>query len=270
MTVTIAIGNKKGGVGKTTSAVNLAHWFALSKQRVLLIDFDVQGHAGRSLGIGKGDGLYRWLVDEQSLDSVAEIARNGQRLDVVTSDKSTEKIKLHLGPMIGREYYIAQRMEETRGYDLVVLDLAPGSDLLHVGALIASDAIIIPAKMDFLALDGVLEVVKTVWSLGQVRGVAPPVLIGVLPTMYDRTTIETVTNLRRLREAIGDPDLVLPPIPMDTRIREASSRGLTIWEYAPGSPSAVGYLADAESPNGQGRVGGYLHCGEIVSRVMRG
>lgn len=266
----LSIVNQKGGVGKTTTAVNLAHWFALKKRRVLLIDFDVQGHAGRSLGIGKASGLFRWLVDEQPIDAVANIARIGQELRVIRSDKSTEKIKLHLGPMIGREYYIAQRMEDAAGqFDLIVLDLAPGSDLLHVGALIASDCAIIPAKMDFLALDGVMEVVRTVRSLGQVRGVEPPQLIGVLPTMYDRTTSETIHNLQRLREAIGDPDLVLPPIPMDTRIREASSRGLTIWEYAPNSPAAVGYVTTADSPNGHGRVGGYLHLCEIVERMMK-
>lgn len=265
----IAIVNQKGGVGKTTTAVNLAYWLATRKQRVCLIDFDVQGHAGRSLGAGKGHGLYRWLVDEESLQDVAEPVRDSLPLYLVSSDKNTEKVKLHLSTMIGREFIIGRRLDQAfSAFDQVILDLAPGSDILHIGALIASDVFIVPAKMDFLALDGVVEVIKTVRSLAELPKVQPPTLIGVLPTMYDRQTAETVSNLLRLREAVGSADLVLPPVPMDTRMREASSRGLSIWEYAPRSPSAIGYPAASDAPNSEGRVGGYLHLGEIVERVV--
>lgn len=266
----IAIANQKGGVGKTTTAVNLAYWLAATKpnRKVCLIDFDMQGHAGRSLGIGKGGGLYRWLVDEQPLERCAETVRNGMYLDVVTSDKSTAKVKLHIDAQLGRELYIWRRLDKAVSqYDYVIMDLAPGSDVLHVGALIAADALIIPTRMDFLALDGTLEVIKTVQSLATLQHVEAPQLIGVLPTMYDRQTTETQLNLARLRETLGSADLVLPPIPLDTRIREATSRGLTIWEYAPGSTGAIGYAATSDAPNSRGRVGGYLHLGEIVERV---
>ncbi len=269
MTTILAIVNQKGGVGKTTTAINLAAWFAAQRHmRVALVDFDVQGHAARCLGMEKSAALFRWLAEGETMESVAIEARPGLRL--VASDKTTERIKLFLQTEIGREYVIGQRLEaEAAGFDLVVLDLAPGSDLLHVGALVASDYLIIPAKLDFLALDGVVEVIRTVRSLSNLRGVEPPQLIGVLPTMFDRTTQETRGNLDRLREVLGSEELVLPPVPMDTKVREASSYGKTIWEYAPTCAGAIGYEAASDAPNRLGRVGGYEHLGEIVERVLR-
>lgn len=264
----IAVVNQKGGVGKTTTVVSLAGHLRRRGQKVLIVDFDVQGHAATSLGVSKGDGLFRLLVQEAPVGEVAVQAREG--IDLVTSNKSTEKIKAFLSDQAFRELYIAQVLgAAVGGYDTVILDLAPGSDLLHVGALIAADYFLIPAKLDFLALDGVMEVLGTVRSLGRIPNVAAPMLLGVVPTLYDRTTAETVENLKRLVEAVHE-DVVLPPIPMDTRAREAVSRGLMIWEYAPDTAAAVGYpvMGGQAGRNSRGQLGGYLHLGEIVERMV--
>lgn len=266
----LSIVNQKGGTGKTTTAVNLAGYFACHGMRVLLVDSDVQGHAGKCLGKGKGNGLAKWLVDELPLAAVVMEARH--HLDLVTSDKRTERIKTHLSEMLGRELYIAQRLQEADGcYDLVILDLAPGSDIVQVGNLVASDWFLVPANMDYLALDGVVEVLQTVRSLAKIPSVEPPKLVGALPTIYERTTRETKSNTQRLGELVGSA-LVLPPIPEDTRIREATSRGLTIWEYAPESPGAVGYPVGAKPGerglNSRGNLGGYLHLAEILEAVL--
>lgn len=264
----IAIANQKGGVGKTTSVINIAHWFAQHGRRVLVVDFDVQGHAATCLGMQKANGLFRLLVNEEPVSDIVSHARPG--LDLIASNKTTEKIKIFLSDMVSRELHIAHVLEAAAGdYDMALLDLAPGSDILHVGSLVASVYFLIPAKMDYLALDGVVEVIRTVSSLRKLPNVQPPALIGVLPTMYERTTAETVENVKRLKEAVAAADLVLPPIPQDTRLREATARGLTIWEYASESPAAVGYKNGSVVQNSRGNTGGYLHLCEMIERMIR-
>jgi cellulose biosynthesis protein BcsQ len=283
--------------------VNGGHWLAVQGVQVLIIDLDVQGHIASCLGMAKGPDLFRWLVGENpaweamlvarqaltpALSQRGEGGRQGEGgregegkikgvLSVIRSDKSTEKVKTYLADMAFRELYLGRKLEELRkempDLDVIILDLSPGSDLLHVGALIASDYVIIPAKLDYLALDGVVEMIKTISSLANLANVEAPVILGVLPTMFDRSTIETVSNLRRLRDTVG-AEMVLPPIPMDTHTREATSRGLTIWEYAPGTPAAVGYRAlgghGKNGLNSMGLFGGYLHLGEMVMGLIGG
>lgn len=266
----IAVANQKGGVGKTTTTVNVAHWFAQQGYKVLVVDFDVQGHCSTCLGLPKGNGLFRLMVNEEAVGDVVVTAR--PNLDLVTGGKWTERIKTFLADRVGRDLVIASLLDVTHEvYDLVLLDLAPGSDILHVGSLVASDFYLIPAKMDFLALDGVVEVMRTVTSLEALPTVEPPKLIGVVPTLYDRTTRETDENLQSLAKLVG-MEAVLYPIPMDTHVREASSRGMTIWEYAPDSAAAVGYAVkagDGRARNSRGNLGGYLHLAETIQAVVR-
>ena len=138
--------------------------------------------------------------------------------------------------------------------------------MLHVLAFVASDYVICPAIMDSLALDGVAEVIKTIRSIKQ-SGLNTPVFIGVLPTLFDRTTNETFENLKLLQSNLGATQ-ILPPIPRDTRIREATSRGLTIWEYSPASPAAIGYPEGKKVISSMGNVGGYFHIAEIIKRFV--
>ena len=269
MSAIIAVANQKGGVGKTTTVVSLGHYFARAGRRVLIVDFDVQGHAATCLGKAKGRGLFDLLVNEDPLGSVAKPARQG--LDLVASDKSTERIKLFLNDVIHREVYVAEHLEAARAaYDLVLLDLAPGSDILHVGALAACDWFLVPARMGLLEHDGVNEVLNTVRALARIPGMQLPGLVGVLPTMFERVTRETEEARRRLAEQIG-ATAILPPVPSDTHMREAIARGMTIWEYAPESAAAIGYAAHgAAAVNGRGRVGGYLHLGELIDALVGG
>lgn len=264
----LAIGNQKGGVGKTTTAVHLAHWFAMQTgARVLIVDLDSQGHVAESLGLRSGDGLFRWLVRGDPLKRCVIPGR--LRLDVVTNDHTAELVKAHAQGSDFRAYLVSMAMEQAEGeYDLVVLDMPPSTDVLHVSALVASDALLVPAVMDHLALTGVMSIINTASQLGRYPNVTPPALIGVLPTMFERSTSETMENVRRLQEALGDYRLVLPPVPRDTHVREASAYGKTIWEYWPTSPAAVGYEQGKLARNSAGRTGGYLHAAEIARTAL--
>jgi chromosome partitioning protein len=166
----ITIANQKGGVGKTTTAVTMAHGLALCGQRILLVDLDPQGHVAFSLGLPKAPGFYRLIVDEEPIEKVAVPTR--ENLEIIPGDKHTEKAK--------RTIIISNFPTETIGralkgaeYDVVILDLAPSLDVLHVSALMASDWVLIPTKLDAMAIDGVNEVLR---SMGEVveRGIPNP------------------------------------------------------------------------------------------------
>jgi chromosome partitioning protein len=265
MTKIIAIANQKGGVGKTTTAVSLGYYFSRQGYQVLVMDLDGQGHASVSLGIDAADGLKRLLVDGHPLSQVRFNAR--ENLDIVPNDHTAEAVKTHVMQASFREYLISTVLENS-GYDIILLDTPPSTDILHISALVASDYLLIPAIMDFLALESVTKIMGTIASLNRIPSVIPPKLIGVLPTMVDRVTSETSENKRILGDAIGH-HMILPPIPRDTKVREASHRGMTIWEYAATSTAAVGYLNGSKEQNSFGKTGGYLHVSEIVERHIK-
>ena len=130
-----AVVNRKGGVGKTTTADNLAMYFAQQGRRVLLVDLDSQGHASISLGVPPNNGLFRLLVEGQSHIQVVTPVRDN--LDVIANDHSAELVRLHAMQTSFREYLLSQALAEAP-YDLVILDTAPSTDVLHVSALVAS------------------------------------------------------------------------------------------------------------------------------------
>lgn len=246
MSKILAVANQKGGVGKTTTAVTLAQALTLQGKSVLLADLDPQGHVATALGLEKSDGLYRRLVDHEPLAGVVQPARPS--LDILPGNKRTEAAKRHLTTLDFRERALSDALQGAP-YDLVILDCAPSFDVLHVAALMASDFLVIPTRLDHLAIDGVNELLASVGQVRQMGGHAE--LAGILPTFFDRQTKETAEQMRSLAEAFGA--YVWPPIPQDTRAREAPAYGQTLLEYAPRSTAVIGYAGDHEA-----RIGGYL------------
>jgi chromosome partitioning protein len=244
----IAIANQKGGVGKTTTGVHLAHGMARAGQRVLAMDLDPQGHFGLALGFKKEPGLYRVMIDDAPLGEMAVEARDN--LFVILGDKTSDRVKRDLvSQTMG--VLALKRLLKDIPYDHVILDLAPSLDILQVAALLASDFVLIPTRLDRLAMDGVQEILRTMreiqeWDMGE------PANFAVLPTMFERRTRETEAQWRELvTSALASK--VLEPIPQDTRVREAAAYGQTLWEFSPRTPAMIGM----ELRSGKRR-GGYI------------
>ena len=255
--ITIAVANQKGGTAKTTTAVTLAHRLALDGLRVLLVDTDVQGHVALSLGLEKAAGIRQLVDSAQWGNSPLLILEARPNLEIIPSDMSTEPAKRTLVGIHYRECILANALARIAyQYDVTVIDCAPSLDVLHEAALFATDWLVVPSKLDFLAVDGVNEVVTHILAFKR-QSLKAPNLFGILPTFFERRTRETVIQLQALVDAFGP--LVLPPVPLDTKLRECTARGQTIWEYAPRSRSATGIAV-----GGGNYVGGY---GDFVRRM---
>lgn len=254
----LTIVNQKGGVGKTTTAVTLASGLAAHGQRVLLVDLDSQGNVCDALGLKKTPGLHRLLVARAPWREVI-IPSGRDCLDVLPGDKSTVEVKQFLAAMNFREQALASALRrEHRQYDHILFDLAPSLDVLHIAALVAADAVLVPTRLDHLGVVGVNDALTSLAALKQ-GGVEPPRFLGVLPTFWDRTTVESEYQLNHLAGTFAGK--LWPPIPVDVKAREAPAHGETLWEYAPSCRALAGVTLNHHP------VGGY---GQVLARLMNG
>jgi len=233
----IAIANQKGGVGKTTTAVTLAHGLALKNHNVLLVDLDPQGQCASHLGKDQTDGVFNLLVNAPPLrDVVRTTGRPG--LWLLAGSKRTKTAEI-LMAIEGRGVdtlaeILTERVNGDRLHYLI-LDTAPSAGGLQENALYACDLLVIPSAVDYLSLEGVGEILQTLAALNRPE---PPV-IRILPTFYDAVTKESATNLAQLREAFGVA--VLDPIHRAVVLRECPALGATVFEHAPESRAATEY-----------------------------
>lgn len=252
MTIVFAFANQKGGVGKTTTAVTLADGLARMKVNTLLVDLDPQGHLALSFGLDKSCGLYRLVCLDEPLEKVKVNIR--PHLDLVPGDKQTEKVKRQITLADFRETILSDILKDA-SYDAVLLDMAPSLDVLHINGLIAADWVVIPTRLDALAVDGVKEILTTMAEVTRsghsYRGYS------ILPTFFDRTTRETLIQFQELAKTFGEH--LWPPIPQDTRVRETAAYGKTMWDYAPESAAMEGY------PEGRQKLGGYR---QVLGRML--
>jgi chromosome partitioning protein len=244
----IAVFNHKGGTGKTTTAVNLAAGMAERGKRVLLVDADGQGNVGASLGIRGEKTLYHVLVLGMPVEECAVPVRAG--LDVLTSNELLAAAELYLAGRPNRDRVLRERLGgRADGYDVVVLDCAPALSLMNQNALVYADSVVVPVSCDYLSLVGVRQVLRTIKSVRELL-THDVTILGVVPTFYDVRNKIAREAVDALTEHFGDR--CLPPIRVNTKLREAPSARQTIFEYAPDSHGALDYRVLVERVLGGG------------------
>jgi chromosome partitioning protein len=240
MTLAITVANQKGGVGKTTTAVNLAHGLVLQGKRVLLVDLDPQGQCATILGLKPEPGTFNLLVAELPFKQVMRLTDRKDLL-VILGDRKTSTAQTVLNVQRTPISFVHSKLvvpAQKDGLDYIVIDTSPSVGELQEQALWASDGVLIPCAVDYLATDGVYNIAMTLKRI-QEEFEWQGRILGILPTFYDTVTRESKATLQDLQKRFTGS--LLSPIHRATVLRECAVEGKTIFEMAPESRAAKQY-----------------------------
>lgn len=238
----IAVALSKGGVGKTTTAVNLAAGLALAGQRVLLVDVDTQGQVTKALGVQAALGLADLVTGETTPAEALLPAR--ERLAVLAGGRALAGLKRQITRRdFGGEQVLAEALTVYEDqFDFAILDTAPGWDALTVNALFYAHEVLAPVSLEVLTLQGLIEFGT---SLAAIQKYHPALhLAYILPTFFDRRVRKSAEILEQLQSHYGEQ--VCAPVRYSVRLSEAPGYGQSIFEFAPHSPGAEDYQALVE------------------------
>lgn len=243
----IAIFNQKGGVGKTTTNINLAACLAIKGKKILVLDIDPQGNTTSGLGISKktlGNTSYELLINDQ-MDPRDAILRTGVgNLDILPASVDLAAAEIELVQLEGREKRLKKALDKIRdSYDYIFIDCPPSLGLLTINALTAVDSVLIPIQCEFYALEGVSQLISTIELVR--KSLNPTLQIeGVILSMFDGRTNLSIQVVEEVKKFFGSK-LYATVIPRNVRLAEAPSYGMPITLYDPKSKGAIAYQAFA-------------------------
>ena len=253
MSKTIVISNQKGGVGKTTTAINLSACLGELGKRVLAVDLDPQGNMSSGLGAERDEEtktVYELLIGEAEVSECIQknLVRN---LDVIPSDINLSGAEIELLDWEDKEFLLKNRLESIKEqYEYIIIDSPPALNMLAINGMTAADSVLIPIQCEYYALEGLTQLIYTI-DLVKERLHPDLTIEGILFTMFDARTNLSTQVAENVRENL-DLNIYKTVIPRNVKLAEAPSYGMPIHIYAPKSSGAESYMALAGEVTGEG------------------
>ena len=242
MARTIAVANQKGGVGKTTTTINLSAALAEQGKKVLLVDLDPQGNATSGVGVDKRDlenTVYELFVGKTTLEECL-LETDFLNLSVIPANINLSGAEIDLIDMENREYYLKDILQQIKDdYDFILIDCPPSLNMLTVNAMTAADTVLVPIQCEYYALEGLSQLIHTI-NLVKKRLNPQLQLEGVVFTMYDARTKLSMQVVENVKQTLKE-NIYNTIIPRSIKLAEAPSYGMPITAYAPTSPGADAY-----------------------------